>query len=395
MNKRRRSLIVCIKGKLDGDVVTDEKLNNKINELDTELLTLDTVMSNQQLSKQEDKEYISFMQNIMQHTLALTVNQQLAVQVFIQLGVATGELDINLQDESVTYEYNWRWDKKFQVKDYKGMEIESIKIGDWIEYLISFQGSMSWAFEAKIGNEEQERIRREVKKNGNQLEDRGRNRNKIIDIKQENLNGLYVITTADVITGEKSVNIITVQDDVLGVDLNNNKYYQGRDNATQEDLLLLRPILNKTDWNDLNNDDYDETTEIGNDSTYEPFRREDEMIIEKNVGIQVNKDGMKGRLNAMIADSFEEEHWDRTEMMGVCSGKNEAKRFAASIIEDLNINEDLKFNLQQKVYEKELQFQLIINNNKKKLTGKLGISIQKLIYLCERKKRSNEVGNKS
>jgi len=268
--------------------------------------------------------------------------------------------------------------------------MERVTIGEWVEYLISLQGSMKWAFEVNISEEEQENIRRAV----NNKEDKERNHTRITDIKQGDMNGLYEVTTVDVITGLKSESKVKWVEDMNVIDLNNNMKSQDRENATQDDLLLLRPIRNKVDWNDLNNqdDDYDGTFEEEIESRAE--QRENEMIIENNDKIQIREDGVKGRLKAMIAESFEEEHWDSTEMIGVCSEKSEANSFATSIIEDLNINEDLKFNLQQKIYEKDLQFQIILNHKRTKLTNEIELSIQKLIYLCERKKRSREIGVK-
>jgi hypothetical protein len=205
------------------------------------------------------------------------------------------------------------------------------------------------------------------------------------------MEGVYEITILDVVTGIKSESKVSWPEDVREIDLNNNKKCQGRGDATQDDLLLLRPILKKIDWNDLNNEDYDEICETETEGGFE--QKDNDMRIEKDEEFQIKEDGVKGRLKSMITESFEGEHWDSTEMIGICSEKDEAKRFAVSIIEDLIINEDLKFNLQQKVYEKDLQFQVMINHKKEKLTNEITkLSIQKLIYLCERKKRSREIG---
>jgi hypothetical protein len=151
------------------------------------------------------------------------------------------------QDEAVTYEYMWRWEKKLQMKCYKALNIETINISEWVEYLISLQGSMKWTLDADISEENQENIRREVKKSSNQIEDKLRDQNKIIDIRQGDMEGVYEITILDVVTGIKSESKVSWPEDVREIDLNNNKKCQGRGDATQDDLLLLRPILKNVD----------------------------------------------------------------------------------------------------------------------------------------------------
>ena len=52
-------------------------------------------------------------------TLALTVDVKLAVNIFIQLGVSTGEIDIAMSNEVIREVYDLRYEKRIRTFDDK------------------------------------------------------------------------------------------------------------------------------------------------------------------------------------------------------------------------------------------------------------------------------------
>ena len=73
-----------MKGYLRDNTISDADENHRLKNEEADLLSLDILMSNLQLSK-PDSEYITFMQNIMFYTLLMTVNKKLVVEVLYNL----------------------------------------------------------------------------------------------------------------------------------------------------------------------------------------------------------------------------------------------------------------------------------------------------------------------
>ena len=93
MRNGRDRFKICVKGYLYGDAVRDASYSHKISKDEEDVVSLEILMSKLQACKR-DSEFIIFMQNVMFHTLALTVDTDIVIHIFIQLEVATGELDI-------------------------------------------------------------------------------------------------------------------------------------------------------------------------------------------------------------------------------------------------------------------------------------------------------------
>jgi hypothetical protein len=116
-----------------------------------------------------------------------------------------------------------------------------------------------------------------------------------------------------------------------------------------------------------------------------------EMVEEINEDPPV-KGGVKERFKEMIADGLTMNKWDKEESMCLMVGKELSQSFANKTVDDIIINYDLKFNLQQAIFASELKFDVKISR-KNKIIEDTQISIQKLIFLCERRKKKRELGN--
>jgi len=203
----------------------------------------------------------------------------------------------------------------------------------------------------------------------------------------------YEITSIDLITNVALVERIQLDDKERGTD--SNIRLQDDIGAYEEDSLLSVPILDNmllaknisSSWADMTDESEDEINTMDEDLDYtnQPVEKDDE-------GPPVIKGGVKERFKAMIADGLEMNHWDREERMCLSVRKESAKSFANKTVDDIVINEDLKFNLQQAIFASELKFNTKISR-KGKVIEDTQISIQKLIYLCERRKKKRDLGS--
>ena len=71
-------------------------------------------MNKFQLAK-ENSGFITFVQNLMFHTLALTRNKFLTASIFEQLGVATGEIDLRRRNEKILEIYEDQSDRRKKI----------------------------------------------------------------------------------------------------------------------------------------------------------------------------------------------------------------------------------------------------------------------------------------
>jgi len=196
MKNERSSYKICFKGTLTEDKVVNKEENYRLKENEIELTTLDLQMNKIQLAK-ENSGYITFLQNLMFHTLALTRNKHLTASIFEQLGVATGEIDLTRRNEKIIEIYEDQSDrrKKNLIKVIKNMEAH-----EWVWYLLTLHPTANFMVTQDYNEDAQTRVRREAKKNSSYLEDEERNRRRNIKIEQINGDRLYEITSIDVVT---------------------------------------------------------------------------------------------------------------------------------------------------------------------------------------------------
>jgi len=164
------------------------------------------------------------------------------------------------------------------------------------------------------------------------------------------------------------------------------------DNISSEDESLEMNDINDNNEESnilVDNNEDDNTSEMKDpeikNNTCEMEEEEEEFVRGKN--------GVKERFKSMITDGLSYEHWDIEETMCLTANIDEVKKFAEDMIEGISINEDLKLNLQQAIYNAGLKFKLFILNKRNQLVKSTKISIQKLIYLCEKRKKKDEINN--
>ena len=151
-------------------------------------------MSTLQLHKPEN-EFTTFMQNIMFYTLLFTVEKKLVLEIFIQLGVATGEMDISLLNEEIKELYRDSMQRKLVYNNIVCKEMENIEAYEWIEYLLSLD--RPWR-STMIYNEDKEAEIRRSMKNQNVVVDKNRTYEKITNISQLNHNDMYEVTILNI-----------------------------------------------------------------------------------------------------------------------------------------------------------------------------------------------------
>jgi hypothetical protein len=160
MKNGRYDYKICFKGTLTDDKVINKEENHRITEDEKNMTTLLLQMDKIQLAK-VDSGYITFMQNIMIHTLALTMDKYLTVSVFEQLGVATGEIDLRLRNEKVREIYEDQSDRR---KINRIKKIKEMDVHEWIWYLLTLRTTAIWTATPEFNEESQTTVRREAKK---------------------------------------------------------------------------------------------------------------------------------------------------------------------------------------------------------------------------------------
>jgi hypothetical protein len=262
-------------------------------------------------------------------------------------------------------------------------------VHEWIWYLLTLRTTAIWTATPELNDESQMIVRREARKMSNYLEDEERNRRRIINIVQRN-ERFHEITSEDMITKVELTERLQIDENRRGND--SNVRAQVSIGAYEDDSLLSVPFLNnvitqtRIEWADMTDESDDEISGLNEDLESPTL-----MVEEENEGPLI-KGGVKERFKAMIADGLEMNHWDKEELMCLSVRKELSKSFAHCTVDNIIINEDLKFNLQQAIYAGEVKFNVNISK-KNKVIEDTQISIQKLIYLCERRKKKREIRN--
>ena len=271
---------------------------------------------------------------------------------------------------------------------------------------MNFEKESSWIY-PPVSNIDEMKIRRDARKMENYIEDAGRNREKVVDVVQLNYTGLFDVVIKEVATDRIRTEEVQLdsKSNVL-VDNDSNRPEREREDTIEENSLLSLPIPHEKrlrTWNEMNDEssseeeevklekeNYDNDDNIGCDmnmeaNEYEMEENEDDYLCKKN--------GVKERFKSMISEGLGSEHWDKEELMCLTTEVGSAEQFAEEIVEGININEDLKLNLQQAIHQKGLKFKLIIANKRNQVVKGEQNSIQRLLYLSEKRKKKDEIKN--
>jgi hypothetical protein len=93
----------------------------------------------------------------------------------------------------------------------------------------------------------------------------------------------------------------------------------------------------------------------------------------------------------MIIEGLGRKHWDNEIRMCIEADKEHLEYFAEKSINDININEDLKFNLQKSISNNNLKFNITIANKSGMVVEMTKYSVQRLIYFSEKRKKKEEI----
>jgi len=160
MKNGRSGYQICYKGTLPEDYVRNKESDHRLTDDELNLTTLELQMSKMQLGKCEP-EYIIFMQNLMFHTLALTLDNFLTASIFEQLGVATGEIDLKRRNDKIWEIYELMTDRK---KINRIKKIEEMDVHEWVWYLLTLHSTAKYIITTEYNEDCQTRVRRESKK---------------------------------------------------------------------------------------------------------------------------------------------------------------------------------------------------------------------------------------
>ena len=100
---------------------------------------------------------------------------------------------------------------------------------------------------------------------------------------------------------------------------------------------------------------------------------------------QNNTKGVKGGTRAMIVESLSEYHSDLDNRIFIMAEENEVIALAEKLSR-MGI-EDIKINLQHEILESQINVKLIAIKQNGRITSRLRLPIQKLMYLVERRKK--------
>ena len=151
--------------------------------------------------------------------------------------------------------------------------------------------------------------------------------------------------------------------------------------------MLSEHILNEKLLAVSNNDNWFNETLEDSDNGNEIAENEsgNDMILEEDENNN-REEGVIGRFKDMIIEGLGNEHWDKDERVCLIADKEHLEFFAERTVEDVIINNDLKFNLQKAINKSGLLFHIKLEKKTSLLSEPINLPIQKLMYLCEKKK---------
>jgi len=155
----------------------------------------------------------------------------------------------------------------------------------------------------------------------------------------------------------------------------------------EENSLLSEHILNENLVNDLENDNWlDKSLDESNDENDMARKDNDNEMALDEEDIMNQEGGVRERFKSMILEGLGKEHWDRDERICLVADKENLEYFAEKTVDDVIINDDLKFNLQKAINKSGLLFHVKLEKITSQLSEPINLSTQKLIYSCEKNK---------
>jgi len=292
------------------------------------------------------------------YTLLMTANNKIVVEVFIQLGVATGEMDIVYANERVRELYIESMQRRlvYNNKICKGMDI--IRVDEWIEYLISLD--RAWRCAINYDEDSEMGIKRYLR-SLNVLVDNSRITEKIFNISQIDHTNKFEVTKMNLRSLELIFEELQMNETNVEVPICNDSNNSEKDipDIMEENSLLSEHILNenlgnggeKDNWLDKSLDDSNDENEVAGKDDDNEMALEDEDTINQEGGV-------RERFKSMILEGLWKEHWDRDERICLIADKQNLEFFAERTVDDVIINDDLKFNLQKAINKSGLLFHI-------------------------------------
>jgi len=174
------------------------------------------------------------------------------------------------------------------------------------------------------------------------------------------------------------------------VDFDSNMYvFEKEVDNTEGHSLLSKSIL----MND-NALEHDETTlDTDENGSGEEIMETEEIFMGEEDIDDENVDKVRERLKSMIIEGLGRQHWDTEIRMCIEAEKEHLEYFAEKSTNEISINEDLKFNLQKSISNNNLKFKITIANKGGTVVEMAKISVQRLIYFSEKRKKKEEISS--
>jgi hypothetical protein len=177
------------------------------------------------------------------------------------------------------------------------------------------------------------------------------------------------------------------------VDLDSNMYINENDaDGKEDDSLLSRSILEEEYDDNINMMEEDlSETDNGDGEILENEVNERDISDNESEGRVI--DDVRDRFKSMILEGLGKKHWDSETRMCLEAEEEHLEVFAERTMNDIILNEDLKCNLQKAMSDYNLKFNITLAIKTQVTAEITEISIQRLIYFSEKKKKKNEVLN--
>jgi len=172
------------------------------------------------------------------------------------------------------------------------------------------------------------------------------------------------------------------------VDFDSNMYIHEEDNdGKEEDSLLSRSILeDEIESSNINMMDEEVSqTDNGEEADMENVVIEETLTDEESDERVMND--VRERFKSMILEGLGKKHWDSETRMGLEAEKEHLEVFAERTMNEIIMNEDLKFNLQKAMSNYKLKFNITLAKTSKLTAEATELSLQRLIYFSDKKKK--------
>jgi hypothetical protein len=172
------------------------------------------------------------------------------------------------------------------------------------------------------------------------------------------------------------------------VDFDSNMYIQEEDNGGKEDDSLLSRSILEDEFESSNINMMDE--EVSETDSREEANMENEVIEEILTDEESDErvmNDVRERFKSMILEGLGKKHWDSETRMGLEAEKEHLEVFAERTMNEIIMNEDLKFNLQKAMSNYKLKFNITLAKTSKLTAEVTELSLQRLIYFSDKKKK--------